>query len=117
MSNLYRVSYGAASFLITGDLVKEDEIKLVENGVDLSATVLKVGHHGSKTSSDEAFLKKVAPKYAVISVGEDNSFGHPNDETLKKLKTVGAKIYRTDKDGAVFFYTDGKKLRVKKHLR
>lgn len=116
MSNLYRVSYGAASFLITGDLVKEDEIKLVEKGVDLTATVLKVGHHGSKTSSDEAFLKKVAPKYAVISVGEDNPFGHPDDETLKKLKTVGAKIYRTDKDGAVFFYTDGKKLRVKNYL-
>ncbi len=116
MSNLYRVSYGAVSFLVTGDLVKEDETKLVENNVDLSAVVLKVGHHGSKTSSDAVFLQKVAPKYAVISVGQDNSFGHPNAEVLEKLQAIGAKIYRTDKDGAVFFYTDGKNLRMKKYF-
>lgn len=116
MSNLYRVSYGKASALVTGDMTKEDELKSVENKENLKATILKVGHHGSKTSSSREFLKAVNPKFAVISVGADNYFGHPHKETLENLAETGAKIYRTDRDGAVFFYTDGEKMRVDKYL-
>ena len=116
MSNLYKVSYGRASVLVTGDLVKEDELKLTEAKTDLKATILKVGHHGSKTSSSKEFLKAVNPLFAVISVGFGNSFGHPHEETLKNLSETKAKIYRTDKDGAVFFYTDGNKLRVERYF-
>ena len=117
MSNLYRVSYGKASVLVTGDMTKEDELKLVEKNADLRATILKVGHHGSKTSSAKAFLQAVHPKFALISVGADNSFGHPNADTLKNLEEINAKIYRTDTDGAVFFYTDGERMRVDKYLK
>lgn len=117
MSNLYRVSYGAASVLVTGDMLKEEETKLAANGEDISATILKVGHHGSKTSSSVEFLKRVNPKFAVISVGADNSFGHPHSDTLKNLTEVGAKIFRTDRDGAIHFYTDGEKIRWEKYLK
>lgn len=117
MSNLYRVSYKNTSVLVTGDLVKEDEEKLVKAREDLRATVLKVGHHGSKTSSSPNFLKNINPKFAVISVGADNSFGHPDKEILQNLENTGAKIYRTDNDGAIFFFTDGEKLRVEKYLK
>lgn len=116
MSNLYRVSYGAASVLVTGDMVKEDEEKLAANGEDIAATILKVGHHGSKTSSSVEFLKKVNPKFAVISVGADNTFGHPHGDTLKNLSETDTKIFRTDKDGAIFFHTDGKRIRWEKYF-
>lgn len=117
MSNLYRVSYGAASVLVTGDMVKDDEEKLAANGEDIHATILKVGHHGSKTSSSVEFLKSVSPKFAVISVGADNSFGHPHSDTLKNLTENGAKIFRTDRDGAIYFYTDGEKIRTEKYFK
>ncbi len=111
-SNVYRVTYGDAGFLFTGDLITSHEEKLLKSGRDIHATVLKVGHHGSDTSSSEAFLEATRPAYAVIEVGKDNSFGHPKKSTLEKLRAVGAKIYRTDEDGAIVFHTDGKRIRV-----
>ena len=111
-SNVYRITYGNASFLITGDLVKEQEEKLLEEGIDPRADVLKVGHHGSDTSTSEAFLQAVHPKWAMISVGADNTFGHPKPDIVKRLKEAGAGIYRTDEDGATVFRTDGKKMKV-----
>ena len=111
-SNVYRVSYGKASFLFTGDLVTENETKLLAQGKKVRSTVLKVGHHGSDTSTSEAFLQAVAPKWGVFCVGADNSFGHPRPEVVKRLETAGVTIYRTDKDGAVVFHTDGEKMRV-----
>ena len=111
-SNVYRITYGNASFLITGDLVKEQEEKLLEEGIDPRADVLKVGHHGSDTSTSEAFLQAVRPKWAMISVGADNTFGHPKPDIVKRLKEAGAGIYRTDEDGATVFRTDGKKMKV-----
>lgn len=113
ISNVYRVSYGAISFLITGDLVKENESDMLRENINVSATVLKVGHHGSKTSSSEEFLRAVNPKVAVICVGYGNNFGHPRTEVLKNLEKIHAKIYRTDLDGLIKFTTDGKKLEVK----
>ncbi len=111
-SNVIRVRYGAASFLFTGDLIAAQEKAMLDEGKEPRCTVLKVAHHGSKTSTTEAFLAAAAPRFAVISVGRDNTFGHPAAEVVERLQNAGAKIYRTDEDGAVVFRTDGKKMRV-----
>ena len=112
ISNVYRIRYGEITFLITGDLVKEIEEQMLREGVNVSSTVLKVAHHGSKTSSSEEFLHAVNPKCAVISVGYTNNFGHPRPEVLERLENLPTKIYRTDCDGLIKFKTDGKILRV-----
>ena len=113
VSNVYRVSYGKASFLFTGDLEKEQEARLLEKSPDsLQSTVLKVGHHGSKTSTSAPFLAAVAPRWAVIDVGAGNRFGHPSKETLDALADSKVETYRTDKDGAIVFRTDGQSMRV-----
>ena len=112
ISNVYRIRYGGISFLITGDLVKEIEAEILREGIDVSSTVLKVGHHGSATSSSEEFLQAVKPKCAVICVGYGNNFGHPRAEVLERLESLPTKIYRTDRDGLIKFKTDGKKLSV-----
>lgn len=117
ISNVYRVRYGDVSFLITGDLVKEIEAQILSAGVDVSSTVLKVGHHGSATSSSEEFLRAVNPKCAVICVGYGNSFGHPRAEVLERLESLPTKIFRTDKDGLIKFGTDGKSLRVETFVK
>lgn len=116
ISNVYRVRYGNVSFLITGDLVKEIEAEILREGVDVSSTVLKVGHHGSATSSSEEFLRAVSPKCSVICVGYGNNFGHPRAEVLERLENLPTKIYRTDRDGLIKFKTDGKNLHVKTFL-
>lgn len=112
ISNVYRIRYGEITFLITGDLVTAIEEQILREGVDVSATVLKVAHHGSKTSSSEEFLRAVNPKCAVICVGYGNSFGHPRAEVLERLENLPTKIFRTDKDGLIKFRTNGKNLRV-----
>ena len=91
-----------------------DAEELSENEItaNVKADVLKVGHHGSDSSTGQAFLNKVAPKYAVISVGAGNDYGHPAQTTLDKLNRIGATIYRTDKDGTVVFKSDGTNISV-----
>lgn len=112
-SNLIRVSYGEASFLFTGDLVAEQEQQVLANGTDVASTVLKVGHHGSRTSSSQEFLTAVNPGWAVISCGYNNSFGHPHKEILNRLTScTKAEILRTDQQGAIVFRTDGKSIKV-----
>lgn len=112
-SNLIRVSYGEASFLFTGDLVAEQEQQVLANGTNVASTVLKVGHHGSHTSSSQDFLTAVNPGWAVISCGYNNSFGHPHKEILNRLTScTKAKILRTDQQGAIVFRTDGKSIKV-----
>lgn len=112
-SNLIRVSYGEASFLFTGDLVAEQEQQVLANGTHVASTVLKVGHHGSRTSSSQEFLTAVNPGWAVISCGYNNSFGHPHKEILNRLTScTKAKILRTDQQGAIVFRTDGKSIKV-----
>lgn len=98
MSIVTKMSYKGATALFTGDLEKEREIEITS---DISADILKVGHHGSTTSTSEKFLKKVLPKIALISVGENNSYGHPSDEIIRRLERVGASIYRTDICGEI----------------
>lgn len=116
-SNVYRITYGAASFLVTGDLTAENEAKILAEGKNVKSTVLKVAHHGSNTSSSEEFLQAVAPDYAIICVGAGNSFGHPRPEILRRLQSVGAKIYRTDQNGATTFTTDGKTISVETYVK
>lgn len=111
-SNVVRVSYGNHSFLITGDLGAQGEYSMLEHGL-VPGDVLKVAHHGAKTSSTPEFLQAFAPRYAVISAGYNNRYGHPHPETLQRLAEHNIKVYRTDRDGAVVFKTDGKTLTVK----
>lgn len=110
VSNVYLVRYGDVSFLFTGDLVKEHEEKLLKLRPNIQSVVVEVPHHGSETSSSEVFVKATHPIYAVYSVGADNSFGHPKSSVVDRYEHIGAKTLRTDKDGAIVFRTDGKKL-------
>jgi competence protein ComEC len=112
-SNVPRIEYGRHSFLLTGDLEGESEKKLIKTEV-LPVTVLKVGHHGARKSTQNEFLAKVTPQYAVISVGADNQFGHPAPETMHRLQEWPVSIYRTDLDGAIVFHSDGNTLTVEK---
>ena len=98
---MLKVTYGETSFLFTGDAEREAEKALVDSGIDLSATVLKVGHHGSNTSTSYVFLREVMPKYGVISVEKGNEHGHPHSEPLSRLMDADVEIYRTDLNGTV----------------
>jgi competence protein ComEC len=101
---------GNTSFVFIGDAEKEAITDMLENGIDLSADVLMTGHHGSDTSTTAKLLKAIAPDYAVISVGKDNSYGHPAKDTLKLLSNNNIKIYRTDEDGTLIASSDGNKI-------
>ena len=107
-SVVLRIDYGETSFLFTGDIGLEAEDELVESGADLSATVLKVAHHGSRSSSGYVFLRAAAPQYGVISVGTDNSYGHPTAQALSRLRDADVQLYRTDLQGTVTAVSDGK---------
>jgi competence protein ComEC len=102
-----KVVFGNTSFLLTGDAEAESESQMLSKGLDLSATVLKVGHHGSKSSTGQSFLNKVNPKYAVISVGKGNSYGHPTQEVMNRLKAKNIPVYRTDESGTVVATSNG----------
>ena len=110
MSIIVKIVYGNTSFLFTGDAEIEAEYDLLESEYDLHSTVLKVGHHGSDTSSSYDFLREVKPRYAIISVGENNLYGHPSETTLDRLSDIGATIYRTDINGTIVCYSDGNSL-------
>lgn len=102
-SAVVKLEYLDKSFLFTGDISSRAEEKLLEKySVQLDSDVLKVAHHGSKTSSSSEFLDVVSPKYSVISVG-DNNYGHPTAEVLDRINVVGSEILRTDKDGNILF--------------
>jgi len=106
-SAVIRLAFGGTSFLFTGDAEAKSESDMISSGTSLSATVLKVGHHGSATSSSQPFLNKVKPSYAVIMAGKDNSYGHPDQEVLNRLTNIGAKIFRTDINGTIIATSDG----------
>lgn len=111
-----RLEMGQVSFLVTGDMMWEAESELATKRANLASTVLKVGHHGSATSTSGSFLAVVNPRLTVISVGKNNLFGHPNAEVMDRLKAYlgPANIYRTDLSGTIDLITDGKKLWMKK---
>ena len=104
-SAVVKVVYGDTSYLFTGDAEEFSENLITD---DVNADVLKVGHHGSSTSTSTEFLKKVSPSSAVISCGKGNSYGHPHSETLQKLADMGTAVYRTDELGTIVSVSDGK---------
>lgn len=101
------LSYGNTKALFTGDAEEEAETALLDAGIDLSADLYKAGHHGSKSSTSEAFLKAVNPVAAVISCEAGNSYGHPHAQTLNRLRERGISVYRTDEQGSIAAYLDG----------
>jgi competence protein ComEC len=109
-----RLSWGNVSFLFTADIRAEAELELIMQSADLKATVLKIAHHGSDTSTTERLLAAVDPEVAVICVGADNPFGHPSSEVLERLidRLGNDNVYRTDQDGTIEFITDGERLWV-----
>ncbi|MBU3175754.1 MBL fold metallo-hydrolase [Clostridium estertheticum] len=109
-SIVIRLTFGNNSFIFDGDAEGASENEMLSKGFDISADVLKVGHHGSSSSTTQAFLDKVNPKYAIISVGKDNSYGHPHKSTMDKLKAKGVKVYRTDESGTIVATSDGKNI-------
>ena len=111
----FRMVYGETSFVFTGDAEASSEKQMLDSGRVLPSDVLKLGHHGSSTSTSQAFLDAVAPKIAVISCGVDNSYGHPHKETLEKLKKAQITIYRTDLDSTIVLVSDGKAISKKEN--
>ena len=101
------LQYKTFRMLFTGDAGVAAEQRFLNEGIDLHAEVLKVGHHGSAYSSSPAFIAAVHPQDAIISVGRHNMFGHPAPSTVETLRHFGARVYRTDRTGAVMVYTDG----------
>lgn len=110
-SIIVKLTYLNTSFLFTGDASSNSEKLILDK--DLNSTVLKVGHHGSKYSSSAQFLVKVRPKYAVISCGKDNSYGHPHDVTINKLEKINAQVLRTDELGTIVAISDGENITFK----
>lgn len=106
-SIILKIEYGKTSFLFTGDAERDAEQAVLNSGADLSATVLKVGHHGSADSTSYRFLREIMPEYAIISVGKDNVYGHPTEEALSRLRDADVKVYRTDQQGDIVCNSDG----------
>ena len=104
------MTYGSVSFLFMGDA--DAESRIANSGTDLRADILKVGHHGSATSSSSAFLSKIHPKISVIEEGAGNLYGHPTSATLGRLARVGSAVYRTDLNDDVTVTTDVPRQRV-----
>ena len=111
-SLVLRIAYGTHTFLFTGDAEVPEEQEILGSGAEIASTVLKVGHHGSGSSSSEAFLKAVHPKIALIGVGPGNTYGHPALDVLSRLRDLGSEIYRTDLHGTVILTSDGKNLEI-----
>jgi beta-lactamase superfamily II metal-dependent hydrolase len=112
-SAVIHLSFGNTSFLFTGDAEEVAEADILQAGTAVQSTVLKVGHHGSRTSSSSDFLQAVHPDYAVILCGQDNDYGHPHQETLDKLSSMGVQVYRTDVHGTIIATSDGKTVQFK----
>ena len=105
-----RLEYGKNAFLFVGDAEEDSEHEMLKSKQNISADVYKVSHHGSKTGTSEEFLEKVDPQYAVISCGEDNSYGHPHAEVLNLLRREGVQVFRTDEQGTIVAVSDGRKI-------
>lgn len=106
-SIVIKLSFGNNAFLFTGDAEKLSEKEMLDKNYDLKADVLKIGHHGSSTSTSDEFLEAVSPKYAVLSVGEDNSYNLPKKTVMDKFKNNNIPVYRTDEQGTIILNSDG----------
>lgn len=112
MSVVLKVVYGETSFIFQGDAEKTVEKQLLNSDYDLNADVIKLGHHGSNTSSTEKYLKAVNPQYAIISCGADNSYGHPHDEVIDRLKNNNISFFVTAQTGDVTVTSDGENIDI-----
>jgi len=115
MSAVLHISYRNTTFLFTGDVEKESEKEMLNSPYHIKADILKVAHHGSNTSSTTEFVKEVAPKFAIISCGKGNQYGHPHSKTLATLTEAGVQIYRTDEVGTIIATSDGKSITLDKN--
>ena len=111
-STVVLVRYGLVRFLLTGDAEQGEEQWLLDKAAPIRADVLKVGHHGSSTSSGDAFIRKVCPAVALISVGAINSYGHPSGDVIAALQKIGARVFRTDREGTIVVSSDGTRIEV-----
>lgn len=111
-SVVIRLVHGKCAFLFTGDAEKPSETDIMDSGAEISAAVLKAGHHGSSSSSSKKFLEAVSPEAVIISCGDGNSYGHPHKETIEKLEKRNIPYYRTDVCGTITVYSDGESFRV-----
>jgi competence protein ComEC len=109
-----KLIYKDTSFLFTGDAEDVSEKEMLKRNYDLKSDVIKIGHHGGRTSSTKEFLEEVAPAYAVISLGKDNDYGHPHKETLERLSALKIKVFRTDEQGTIVIGSNGKTLSIDK---
>ena len=112
MSIVLKVVYGETKFIFQGDAEKTVEKQLLNSDFDLDADIIKLGHHGSNTSSTDKYLKAVNPKYAIISCGADNSYGHPHDEVIERLKKNNIGFYVTAQTGDITVTSDGKNIDI-----
>jgi competence protein ComEC len=108
-----RLTFGSVAVLLTGDAEGATEAQLLDLGDDVRSLILKVAHHGSRTSTTPAFLDAVRPAVALVSVGAMNPFGHPDAEVIERLEDAGAAVYRTDVHGAVTVTTDGARVSIR----
>ena len=106
-SPIIKFTFKNTSFIFTGDAETDNELDLIKRNINIKSDVLKVGHHGSNSSSSENFIKTIYPKVAIISVGENNSYGHPSVETLNTLEKFNIKILRTDLNGPIILKSNG----------
>ena len=113
-SVVVKITFGKISFLLTGDLNINVEKRLMNAGYNLKSDVLKVGHHGAEDASSEEFIDKVRPKIAILSVGENNRYGHPSNVVIERFKRKKIPLYRTDIDGTIIIQTDGDIISVEK---
>ncbi len=112
-SIILRIVYGETSFLITGDAEAIEEQSILDAGFDVKCTVLRVGHHGSYTSTTGDFLEAADPEYCVISVGRNNAFGHPHDVVINRIKEYNVRLFRTDLNGDIVCTSDGETVRFR----
>ena len=111
-SLVVRLRYGATSVMLTGDAEEFSEKDMIDSGMDLRADVLKLGHHGSKSSSSEEFLDAVQPAVAIVSAGAKNVYGHPHPSVIERVTTRHIRVLRTDVDGAITLDSDGKQIAI-----
>ncbi len=111
-----RLDYGDKSFLFLGDCERVNEEEMLQSGLPLASNVVKLGHHGSISSTSEEFIAAVNPEYAVISVGKANDYNHPHKEVIKRLNQYGIEILRTDESGTIVFFTNGESLSFKESV-
>lgn len=111
-SIVLRYDYQSTSFLFAGDAEREEELAILEAGSKLDADVLKIGHHGSSSSTTYPWLLEIMPQYAIIMCGDGNEYGHPHEETMSKLRDADAETYRTDLNGTIVFVSDGTAMQI-----